>query len=188
MSYDRIIDYSWLVIAAVWVIAALVTKRSVRREFSGYRFIQVIILVIGCLLIFNSSFVPEFLNRRIIPETRVTGFVGLLLTWAGMLFALWARFFLGTNWSAAITVKEHHQLIRTGPYAIVRHPIYSGFLLALLGTAVAFGKPRDFLGLILATMGWRLKSLVEERFMTEEFGAEYTTYRRKVKALVPFIW
>ena len=75
-----------------------------------------------------------------------------------------------------MTVKQDHRLIRRGPYAIVRHPIYSGFLLGLLGTALA-----------LASIGWRMKSRREEAFMTAEFGAEYTRYQREVKALIPFV-
>lgn len=188
MSYHRVIDYTWLAVGIIWLLSAFGVKRAVRREFGSYRLFQVILLVLGILLIFNLRFVPGFLSWRIIPETSVVQLIGVVVTLAGLLFALWARFFLGGNWSAAITVKQDHQLIRSGPYAIVRHPIYSGFLLGLLGTAVAFGRPRDFIGVVLAAIGWRLKSLVEERFMTDQFGDEYTDYKRRVKALVPFIW
>jgi protein-S-isoprenylcysteine O-methyltransferase len=111
---------------------------------------------------------------------------GLLL--AGMFFAGWARIFLGGNWSSNVTLKEDHTLVRSGPYRIVRHPIYTGLLVALLGTAIALGPLRCFLGVILAAVAWKIKSITEERFMVQQFGDQYTHYRMQVKALVPYIW
>jgi protein-S-isoprenylcysteine O-methyltransferase len=94
---------------------------------------------------------------------------------------------LGGNGSATVTVKPDHRLIRQGPYTIVRHPIYTGFLLGLLGTALALGELRGIVGLALAFIGWRMKSRLEEAFMAAQFGAEYTEYQREVKALIPFV-
>jgi protein-S-isoprenylcysteine O-methyltransferase Ste14 len=93
---------------------------------------------------------------------------------------------LGRNWSATVTVKESHTLIRTGPYRYVRHPIYSGILLALLGTAVAIGERRGFVAVAVALVGIAWKASVEERRMRETFP-EYAQYRRKTAALVPFV-
>ncbi|MBV9269207.1 MAG: isoprenylcysteine carboxylmethyltransferase family protein [Acidobacteriaceae bacterium] len=107
---------------------------------------------------------------------------------AGIIFDLWARFVLGRNWSGTVTVKQDHELVQSGPYGVVRHPIYSGFLLALAGTVIAQGDVGAFLGLVLATLALRLKSLTEEAFMTQQFGSQYTTYKRTVKALIPFVW
>jgi protein-S-isoprenylcysteine O-methyltransferase len=115
----------------------------------------------------------------------VIAWTGLALTAAGCAFAIWARLLLGGNWSSSVTVKQDH--IRRGPYAIVRHPIYSGFLLGLLGTALALGELRGIAGLALASIGWHMKSRREEAFMTAEFGAEYTRYQCEVKALIPFV-
>jgi protein-S-isoprenylcysteine O-methyltransferase len=95
---------------------------------------------------------------------------------------------LGGNWSASVTVKQDHRLVRRGPYTIVRHPIYTGLLLALLGTAVALGELRGLLGVVVAFAAWRAKSRMEEAFMRQEFGLEYATYQGEVKALVPFIY
>jgi protein-S-isoprenylcysteine O-methyltransferase len=188
LSIHQIIDYAWVAAAIIWLAAAFTTKRAVRKEFGRARLLQVLLLVAAFLLYFNSSFAPGFFAERVVPLSSAAEIIGLALTLAGLLFAGWARFFLGRNWSGSITIKEDHQLMQSGPYAIVRHPIYSGLLFALLGTAIAFGRLRNFLGLVLATIAWRLKSLVEERYMTEQFGAEYTNYKRRVKALVPFIW
>lgn len=188
MSYHRVIDYAWLAVMIVWLLAAFLNKRTVRIYRGVARVFQFVILVPAFFLIFDSDLAVGFLGWRVVPATTSAQIIGLALTLAGLAFALWARFFLGRNWSGEITVKKDHQLIRSGPYAIVRHPIYSGFLLGLLGTAIAFGQLRGFVGLVLAAIGWRLKSLVEERFMTEQFGDEYATYKSEVKALVPFIW
>ena len=114
--------------------------------------------------------------------------MGLALTIVGALFAVWARFYLGGNWSLTVTVKEGHTLIRGGPYAVVRHPIYSGLSLAVLGTALTVGEFRGLVAVGLVVFGLLHKSLVEERLMREEFGAEYERYCRDVKALIPFVW
>ena len=112
---------------------------------------------------------------------------GFAVTVAGAAFAIWARLLLGANWSATVTVKQNHELKRTGPYAIVRHPIYSGFLLAMLGTAIAYGEIRGLIALLIALIAWRVKSLIEERFMMDQFGEQYVQYKREVRALIPFV-
>ena len=106
---------------------------------------------------------------------------------AGIAFAVWARHYLGRNWSGTVTVKQDHELIRSGPYRLVRHPIYTGLLLAILGTAVAFGEWRGLLAFALLTGSLLLKLRVEERFMGESFPNEYARYRAEVPALIPFV-
>jgi protein-S-isoprenylcysteine O-methyltransferase Ste14 len=110
------------------------------------------------------------------------------ITIGGCAFAVWARATLGSNWSSIVTVKQDHELILRGPYSVVRHPIYSGLLLALTGTAIAVGEIRAFIGLGLAIIGFLLKSTAEEKFMCEEFSTEYTRYRQRVRRLIPFVF
>jgi protein-S-isoprenylcysteine O-methyltransferase Ste14 len=107
---------------------------------------------------------------------------------AGMLFAGWARLFLGGNWSSDVALKQDHTLVRSGPYRIVRHPIYTGLLVALLGTAIALGELRCFLGVLLSAIAWKIKSISEETLMVQEFGDQYARYREQVKGLVPYLW
>jgi len=121
------------------------------------------------------------------PESVWAALAGLALTVIGVAVAIWARLILGTNWSAVVTIKQDHEIIRRGPYSIVRHPIYSGGLLALLGTAIAFGELRGLIGLALIFIAWWMKSRLEESFMEEQFGAAYARYRRDVKGLIPFV-
>jgi protein-S-isoprenylcysteine O-methyltransferase Ste14 len=127
------------------------------------------------------------LARRFLPESAAAAYTGLALTACGAALAVWARVFLGANRSATVTIKQDHAIIRSGPYALVRHPIYSGFLLGMLGTAIAIGEVRGPIGLGLAFLGWWLKLQTEERFLTEQFGTQYTRYQEEVKALIPFV-
>jgi protein-S-isoprenylcysteine O-methyltransferase Ste14 len=105
----------------------------------------------------------------------------------GLGFSALARAWLGRNWSAEVTVKDGHELVRSGPYALVRHPIYAGMLLALAGTALMVGKWRALIGLALVVVALLRKLTVEERFMTEQFGEVYAHYRAEVSALIPFL-
>jgi protein-S-isoprenylcysteine O-methyltransferase Ste14 len=113
---------------------------------------------------------------------------GLLVALIGVAFSIWARLILGSNWSNRVTVKENHTLVRTGPYRIVRHPIYSGILVGMLGSAVQRGGIRCFAGVLICGLSFWLKTRAEERFMVQSFGKEYLQYCHTVKALVPFIF
>ena len=112
---------------------------------------------------------------------------GLLITIAGLAFAIWARVHLGKNWSGMPTIREEHTIIRTGPYRFVRHPIYSGLILALTGTAIGIGYFIIFCCVILIFGLFVIKFRMEEKFLLEEFGEEYVRYKRDVKALIPFL-
>lgn len=184
----EIIDWCWTIFALIWLAAAFTNKRTTRKQPKAERLTYLIVLVVGCALIFARKLDLGPLNAYVLPPSPTTAYLGLGFTLAGLLFAIWARFFLGRNWSGFVTVKQDHRLIQRGPYALVRHPIYSGICLALLGGAVAFGEVRGFLGWIIVVIGFRVKWKVEESFMTEQFGAEYTQYKQRVRALVPFVW
>ena len=178
-----------MIFAIFWLSSVVFTNRTARFQSMGSWLLQSLIVAFGFFLIFRwgeIDFGP--LNGRAVPNSAAVSFLGVGITVAGFCFALWARFFLGRNFSGIVTIKEGHTLVRSGPYRFVRHPIYTGLLLASLGTSMAFGYLRCFLGTIVVAIGFRVKSQLEERFMTEQFGAEYAGYKRQVKALIPFVW
>lgn len=184
----RLIVAAWVAVLLLWVLGALTAKRALKRQSAGSRLVQTVLTLAAYFLIFDPDSRVGFLGWRFIARSRTISWICLAITLAGLIFAVWARLFIGRNWSSGVTVKQDHQLMRTGPYAIVRHPIYAGLLLALLGTAIEIGEVRGLVGVALATIAWRAKWTIEERFMTEQFGAEYTSYKREVKALLPFVW
>lgn len=130
---------------------------------------------------------PGLLIVRVIPGTVLTGLTGVTLTTPGLLFATWARIHLGKFWSSMVTIKSGHHLIRTGPYRIVRNPMYAGMLAALVGAAVAVGELLAFVVVGIIVIGIWLKITAEEEILQEKFGEEYTRFRREVKSLIPYV-
>jgi protein-S-isoprenylcysteine O-methyltransferase Ste14 len=177
----------WLVFLLYWGLAALRVRptKSSEARLSRLRY-NVWILAAALLFSIQPRWGP--LSWRFLPTGLAVFFAGFGLTILGLSFAVWARYHLGSYWSGAVTIKEDHRLIRTGPYAVVRHPIYTGILLAMLGTAVSIGELRGLLAVGLAFAGFFIKSQMEERWLLQEFGTEYEQYRREVKALIPFVY
>lgn len=183
----RILAGIWIVLGVYWLISALFTKQAVRRQTSASRSIQVLLSVAGYFLLFDPAFSIGILSRRIIPPALFVTLLGIGLTAVGAAFAVWARIVLAGNWSSDVTVKENHVLTTRGPYRVVRHPIYSGLLLAVLATAISFGLVRCFVGWLCVFTGFWMKLRVEEQFMTQQFGGQYVQYSQRVKALIPKI-
>jgi protein-S-isoprenylcysteine O-methyltransferase Ste14 len=178
----------WGIFVLIWLISAFTTKRTVQVQSGSSRVVQLAFVILAYYLVLAQDFPVAWLNQRLTPDTLATATLGFVIFVAGLLFATWARFRLGGNWSSSVTLKENHTLVRSGPYRIVRHPIYTGLTLALLGTAIAFGQIRCFLGVVLALVAWKLKSSTEERLMRQQFGVQYTAYQKEVKALIPWVW
>jgi protein-S-isoprenylcysteine O-methyltransferase Ste14 len=186
---ERWLGILWLVFGIVWLLAAFTSKRSVQRQTYGSRVLQSGLMFIGLLCIFNfwDFFTHGWLTTRLIPETAPWVLGGAVLTITGILISFWARATLGANWSGTVTIKQNHELIQRGPYAFVRHPIYTGLLLGLLGSAFVYGLARCFVGVLICTLALWLKSQIEERFMIQQFGEQYMRYCQRVRALVPFV-
>jgi protein-S-isoprenylcysteine O-methyltransferase Ste14 len=175
----------WLVFLAFWGITALRTKRTVQTQPIASRLTYALPTVVGAWLLFKGTSDPHPLGDRVLPHTAALAAVGLAIVLAGLALAIWARVTLGGNWSGQVTFKEDHELIRHGPYAYVRHPIYSAILLMIVGTAISIGTLGALLALPLILLGIWLKLGREEALMGEHFPAEYASYRSQVKALVP---
>ncbi len=174
----------WLAFCIVWFVVAFRTKRTQQRASLGSRLIYGILVTAAFYLVFGHPPYP-WLHLRIVPNNPLLTATGVALTAAGVAIAIWARFYLGQNWSSAVTVKVGHELIRSGPYTRVRHPIYSGLLLALLGTALVRGQLRGIPAMVLLWAGFDIKRRIEERFMLKTFGAEYEDYMRATGAVIP---
>ena len=126
------------------------------------------------------------LNDRFAPSSLWLVRLGAALTFAGVAFAIWARVLIAGNWSSDVTLKRDHELIVNGPYSLVRHPIYTGILLGLLGTALAVGEWRGLLAVVLAGAAFWRKLRIEEAVMRRQFGDAYARYAARVPALIPF--
>jgi protein-S-isoprenylcysteine O-methyltransferase Ste14 len=186
-SYIAPFAVLWLAWLGYWLFAARNVKATRRRESLATLLVNRVFILIGALLLLVRHLPQHWLEQRFAPAPVVDYWLGLFMVAAGLGFAVWARVYLGRNWSATVTVKQDHELIRSGPYAWVRHPIYTGLLLALLGTAVAMGEWRGLLAFAAFTVGFLFKIAAEERFMSETFGDAYARYREEVPALVPFV-
>ena len=178
----------WIALIVVWVVGALRTKRTIQSQSSASQLLYTAILIAGVYLIFAKQSGIPWLDHQLYPVTVPIALVGLLAVLMGVAFSVWARLMLGGNWSNRVTVKENHTLVRTGPYRIVRHPIYSGILLGMLGSALQRGGIRCFVGVLICGFSFWLKTRAEERFMVQSFGEQYLQYRHRVKALAPFIF
>lgn len=185
MDIGRLHSALWAIFALVWIFGWLQTKQTKERAPLSTRVIYGIPIIIGSYLMFaeNPIFRPGHL--RIIPRFPSIQAIALLCTAVGLAFAIWARFYIGQNWSGAVTIKVGHELICTGPYRWVRHPIYSGILLALLGTALQRGRVEDLVAVPLFAFGFWIKMRTEEQFMRRTFGDQYSEYTRMTGALIP---
>jgi protein-S-isoprenylcysteine O-methyltransferase Ste14 len=185
LSTWHAVTFAWLVFLLYWAISAAGTKPTLKRESTWGRAPQMFLVVLGAVLLFDTDVQIAILNRRFVPREAVIRDAGAALTWLGILFAIWARYHIGQFWSGRVTLKEDHQLIRSGPYARVRHPIYTGLAVAMFGTAFVVGEWRALLGASLVLTAHVLKARKEESWLTERFGAAYENYRRETGFLLP---
>lgn len=185
MNMWNLYSILWTIFAVVWIFGLLRTKRTQERAPLLSRVAYGIPVLLGAYLMFSESVPFGELYFRLMHRNAFIEVLALLLTVSGIAFAIWARFYIGQNWSGAVTVKVGHELIRGGPYRWVRHPIYSGILLALFGTALARRQVIGFLAVIFFSLGFWIKLRLEEQFMGRTFGAEYIEYSRSTGALVP---
>jgi protein-S-isoprenylcysteine O-methyltransferase Ste14 len=177
----------WLGWAGYWWVASFNVKTTARREPLQSRLSHIVPLALAVVLLWLPQSPIQAFDGRFLSIAVWPFWVGAALTLAGLLFTVWARVHLGRNWSGTITVKQDHALITSGPYGFVRHPIYTGLLLALIGTALARGEWRGVVAVALALWAFWRKLRIEERWMREQFGSAYEEYSGRVAALIPFV-
>lgn len=185
--FQSLIPAMWIAWLLYWAVSAIGAKRVERSESIGSRLGHQLPMTAGAFLLGVPHIAGAALDQWFHPRTFGWFLVGLAAVAIGLAFSVVARHWLGGNWSSSVTLKEDHELIRGGPYAWVRHPIYTGMLLALLGTAIAIGEWRALLGFAILAGGLIYKIGVEEKFMAAQFGEAYARYRAEVPALIPFL-
>jgi protein-S-isoprenylcysteine O-methyltransferase Ste14 len=176
----------WIAWGLYWLISARNAKTTERRESSSSRSFYSALLLAGALLMLLPRTWLGPLATPLLPEAALRFRVALGLLATGLAFTVWARLHLGRNWSGTVTVKQGHELIRSGPYGLVRHPIYTGLSLAFAGTAIACGDVAATLGLALVVVSFLYKLRIEEGFMRGQFPGQYASYAAEVPALLPF--
>ena len=182
----KIISDCWILFAVIWMVAAFWTKQTVYQERRGFLRYS-IPLIIGAYLIFKGPRLSDPLDLRAIPHLDAITWSGVALCIGGLLFCGWARLKLGRNWSGVVTFKGGHELITRGPYAMVRHPIYTGILVMIVATVIVYGHVAGIIALPFVFWGLWIKLRYEEKLMLEKFPEAYAAYQRRVKRLIPFI-
>jgi protein-S-isoprenylcysteine O-methyltransferase Ste14 len=167
-----------------WLIAAAWTSRTAARPARGSQFIYRVLTFVGWAMLFDRFDTGSSVQLWITPPE--LGWALVALTAAGFGFCWWARLYLGRLWSGSVTRKDDHHIVDTGPYALVRHPIYTGIIVASIATALERGSVTSFVGLGVMTLGWWIKARLEESFLRAELGAEaYDAYARRTGMLIP---
>jgi protein-S-isoprenylcysteine O-methyltransferase Ste14 len=172
----------WVVFSLYWEIAAKNSAPAVKSESKASRSVHVVLTNIALLLIIAPI---RSLNQQLIPDLMVIKLIGLAIECAGLGLAIWARRVLGRNWSGEITIKEDHELIRSGPYATVRHPIYTALLTMYVGTAIVSGETHALIGLVVGIVAYLRKTRMEEINLDHAFGQRYNEYRKETWAIMP---
>ena len=186
MVYRWLFPLLWLVFIAVWIAMARGGKAVAERESVASRLSHYLPLALAIYLLAAPRVPIAPLNDRFAPLSLWLVQLGAALTFAGITFAIWARMWIAGNWSSDVTLKRDHELVVDGPYRWVRHPIYTGILLALAGTALAVGEWRGTLAVVLACAAYWRKLRIEEAVMRRQFGEAYAAYAERVPALIPF--
>jgi protein-S-isoprenylcysteine O-methyltransferase Ste14 len=182
--YESSFSVVWIFFLLYWQIKAANTKSTQRLEPAASRILRVFIFLIAIVLLSTTRIPLPLLYLQLWPAGLWPFWLGAAVTIAGLLFAVWAREHLGRNWSRSVTIKQGHELITTGPYAVVRHPIYTGILTGFLGIAIAISQVRGFIVLVLIFLALWIKLRMEEQWMRSQFGEAYATYAHQTAALV----
>jgi protein-S-isoprenylcysteine O-methyltransferase Ste14 len=185
--YESFFPAVWILFLLYWQIKAANTKTTQRLEPAASRILRAFVFLIAIVLLSTTRIPLSWLYLQLWPAGFWPFWLGAAITIAGILFAVWAREHLGSNWSRSVTIKQGHELITTGPYTVVRHPIYTGILTGFLGMAIAISQVRGFIVFVLIFLVLATKLRMEEQWMRSQFGETYATYAHRTAALVPYL-
>lgn len=179
------IQFCWIAFGLYWLVSAFNRKVTKKKETYFQRLLYTLPLVIAFYLLYRPEAHFGWWGVRFVPAGPTSQWLGVALTAAGTGLAIWARWHLGANWSGVVTLKEGHELIRSGPYRAIRHPIYTGILIALFGTSVTIGEARGLLAVAVALFSFYVKARREESFLSQEFGPGFTEHQRRTGMFLP---
>lgn len=182
--FDLIIVFFWLIFFSYWLISAVGVKKNVRTTQWSRSLLGRILLLVIIILVLRSAPASWVFEYQFSPAIQL---IGVILCGLGIVFAIWARIHLGRNWSGTPSIKEEHELVTSGPYTFVRHPIYTGMLTAMIGSVLAGGIIWGIVFVVFFIV-FLFRIPLEERYMNELFPTQYPEYKKRTKALIPFIW
>ena len=183
-GFDPILG-AWMVWGVSWFVAALWSDRAQARPMFGSQMFYRLITIAGAAMLFNYRGWEQDPLWTLSPLGAQAMFALAVL---GFLFCWWARLYLGRLWSSSVTRKADHHIVDTGPYRLVRHPIYTGLTIAALATAIDRGTVVSMIGFALMVLGFLIKARLEETFLRTELGAEaYDAYAKRTGMLLPFL-
>lgn len=174
----------WLVMIVYWII----TARSNSQTPIGSEVIPLCKLVFSALITYLPLALGGWSAKGLFSNNLVTSLAGVCLCAAGVSIAIWARHILGRYWSGKVVVQQEHHLVVDGPYRVIRHPIYLGVLLAMLGVSLILGYVFSFTYFVFCVFGLIRKSKQEEELLVSQFPGEYEQYRKNTKALIPYVY
>jgi protein-S-isoprenylcysteine O-methyltransferase Ste14 len=182
---------SWIVFICFWLISAVSAKKTIRSRSGLTIWIHVAIRIVAFLVVI-ALIHEQILTRSMFALTNdtsnpVLGILGVVCSVVGVAFAIWARVYLGRNWGMPMTLKENRELVTSGPYRFVRHPIYTGILLAMIGSTLVQGL-FWLVVFVFAAFYFIYSAVTEEKVLTKEFPEAYPTYKKRSKMLIPFIF
>lgn len=178
----------WATLFIYMIFAAFRARRRVESDRRwNWSWLVLALIIAAFILLSREDHLPAFATWMLVPRLPVFGLGADFLALAGLFIALWGRVTLGRNWNLYPSFQEGHELIQSGPYAYVRHPMYSGLTLMFLGTVVWYGAGLGFILFVACFLGTWFKLRQEEKILTTHFGAAYSGYKKRVKALIPFL-
>ena len=171
------LEWAWIAFGSYWLIAARWVQAARTSESPAYRIFRLLLLIITFTLLFAKWTAVSFLGWHFFSQTRVAVYIGFALAILGLAIAIWARVSLGQYWSDKIVLKIGHRLVRSGPYARMRHPIYSGVLLGVAGSALLVDQWRGVLAFLLLLVNYTVKAKREDKIRLEEFSEDLVEHR-----------
>jgi protein-S-isoprenylcysteine O-methyltransferase Ste14 len=188
VPYWEIICVCWAVFWIYWTIRELRWRRSKRKVALTFTVLNSGLLYLGFIMVLLGRSAPSSLGLLLLPQAIPIQILGTVFAIVGVGFAIWSRQSLSNNWSRNVAILENQQFIHSGPYTIVRHPIYTGILLALLGSTLVSSTLGSLLGFVFAIISLWQKARMEEKLLITEFGQQYANYQRDVRFLIPLIY